>query len=63
MGLLYRVCNFEKRYDMNSLHNKIVLITGGTKGIGFGVAQSLLAQGVNVAITGRYLETARASAR
>ena len=38
---------------MKSLQNKIALITGGTKGIGFGIAQSLLEQGINVAITGR----------
>ena len=38
---------------MNSLKNKVALITGGTKGIGFGIAQSLMEQGVNVAITGR----------
>ncbi len=35
------------------LQNKTVLITGGTKGIGLGIAESLLAEGVNVAITGR----------
>jgi len=38
---------------MISLKSKVALITGGTKGIGFGVAQSLMEQGVNVAITGR----------
>lgn len=38
---------------MNSLKNKVALITGGTKGIGYGIALSLLQEGVNVAITGR----------
>lgn len=38
---------------MNSLENKVALITGGTKGIGFGIAQSLMEQGINVGITGR----------
>ena len=38
---------------MASLKNKVALITGGTKGIGFGIAQSLMEQGINVAITGR----------
>ncbi|NNL15022.1 MAG: SDR family oxidoreductase [Flavobacteriaceae bacterium] len=38
---------------MISLNNKVALITGGTKGIGYGIAQSLMKQGVNVAITGR----------
>jgi len=38
---------------MNSLKNKVALITGGTKGIGFGIAQSLLNEGIHVAVTGR----------
>ena len=60
--MLNRVCNFDKKINMNNLQNKVALITGGTKGIGFGVAQSLLAQGINVAITGRSLESAKAAA-
>jgi hypothetical protein len=44
---------------MKNLRGKVALITGGTKGIGFGIAQSLLAQGINVAITSR---TAKAAA-
>ena len=44
---------------MTSLKNKVALITGGTKGIGFGIAQSLMEQGINVAITGRNIETAQ----
>ncbi|HKK11389.1 MAG TPA: SDR family oxidoreductase [Flavobacteriaceae bacterium] len=39
---------------MESLKNKVALITGGTKGIGYGIAESLLQEGVNVAITGRH---------
>ncbi|TAI47695.1 SDR family oxidoreductase [Flagellimonas allohymeniacidonis] len=35
------------------LNGKVVYITGGTKGIGLGVAQSLLQQGMKVAISGR----------
>lgn len=38
---------------MNTLNNKVALITGGTKGIGFGTAQALMAQGIHVAITSR----------
>lgn len=38
--------------------SKTALITGGTKGIGLGIAKSLLADGYNVAITGRNQETA-----
>ena len=38
---------------MNDIQGKVALITGGTKGIGFGIAEALLAQGMRVAITGR----------
>ncbi len=38
---------------MQSLENKIALITGGSKGIGLGVADALLKQNMRVAITAR----------
>ncbi len=38
---------------MIHLKEKNAFITGGTKGIGFGIAQALLEAGVSVAITGR----------
>lgn len=43
---------------MSTLQNKIALITGGSKGIGLGVAQSLLAEGMRVAITARTQKSA-----
>jgi NAD(P)-dependent dehydrogenase (short-subunit alcohol dehydrogenase family) len=48
---------------MNNLHGKTALITGGSKGIGYGIAESLLKEGMNVAITSRHQETADAAAR
>ncbi len=39
------------------LKDKVAYITGGSKGIGLGVAKSLLEQGMKVAISGRNLET------
>lgn len=38
---------------MEDLKDKVALITGGTKGIGRGIAEALLHQGMKVAITGR----------
>ncbi|UOB19260.1 SDR family oxidoreductase [Abyssalbus ytuae] len=40
-----------------SLESKVAYITGGTKGIGFGIAKTLLDAGMKVAISGRDLET------
>jgi len=47
---------------MKTLNNKVVYITGGTKGIGYGVAKSLLEAGMRVAISGRNLKSAEAAA-
>ncbi|HEY9104208.1 SDR family NAD(P)-dependent oxidoreductase [Chitinimonas sp.] len=41
---------------MLNLQDKIVLITGGTSGIGLATAQAFLAQGAKVVITGRNVE-------
>ncbi|WP_047247014.1 SDR family oxidoreductase [Maribacter thermophilus] len=38
---------------MKDLKNRVAYITGGTKGIGFAVAKTLLSQGMKVAISGR----------
>jgi len=47
---------------MNDLTNKTAYITGGTKGIGYYVAEALLQQGANALITGRTAATATAAA-
>ncbi|HAY3552245.1 SDR family oxidoreductase [Elizabethkingia meningoseptica] len=45
------------------LNNKVAYITGGTKGIGLGIASVLLNAGMKVAISGRNLEDAQAAAK
>ena len=48
---------------MQNLKNKVALITGATKGIGYGVAEALLKQGVKVVITSRSQESADEAAQ
>ncbi|MEO5984255.1 MAG: SDR family NAD(P)-dependent oxidoreductase, partial [Ferruginibacter sp.] len=45
------------------LSNKTAYITGGSKGIGFGIAKALVEQGMKVAISSRNLETAQKVAK
>lgn len=45
------------------LKGKVALITGGSKGIGYGIAESMIRQGVNIAITSRTLAEAEKSAK
>jgi len=42
---------------MQEIKNKTALITGGSKGIGFGIARSMIDQYMNVLITGRSQDT------
>ncbi|MCK0192061.1 SDR family oxidoreductase [Arenibacter sp. F20364] len=48
---------------MNDLKNKVAYITGGSKGIGFGIASKLLKAGMKVAISSRLLENAEKAAK
>ena len=43
---------------MDNLKGKVALITGGTKGIGYGVAEALLNQGLKIVITSRSKDAA-----
>lgn len=47
---------------MNNLTGKVAYITGGSKGIGFGIAATLLANGMKVAITSRSPAAAKQAA-
>ena len=47
---------------MKDLKNKVAYITGGSKGIGFGVAKKLVESGMKVAISGRTLQTVQKAA-
>ena len=47
---------------MNSLTNKVAYITGGSKGIGYGIAKSLIDLGMRVAITSKHLSEAKNAA-
>jgi NADP-dependent 3-hydroxy acid dehydrogenase YdfG len=44
-----------------TLENKVAYITGGTKGIGFGIAKALVGAGLKVAISGRRLADVEAA--
>lgn len=47
----------------NNLSNKVAYITGGSKGIGYGIAKTLLDNGMRVAISSRNLQAAQEAVR
>ena len=47
---------------MSKLNGKVAYVTGGSKGIGYGIAKTLLENGMKVAITSRSLQTAKEAA-
>ena len=42
---------------MDRFTDRVALITGGSRGIGFGIARRLVAEGASVVITGRRQES------
>lgn len=48
---------------MNDLKDKVAYITGGSKGIGLGVAKKLIVAGMRVAISGRTFENVETAAQ
>jgi NAD(P)-dependent dehydrogenase (short-subunit alcohol dehydrogenase family) len=48
---------------MNQLQNKTALITGGSKGIGYGIAEALVRENIKVAITSRTQASADEAAK
>jgi NAD(P)-dependent dehydrogenase (short-subunit alcohol dehydrogenase family) len=47
---------------LQNLQNKVALVTGGSRGIGFAIARKLLAEGMNVAFTATTAEGAERAA-
>jgi 3-oxoacyl-[acyl-carrier protein] reductase len=47
---------------MNTLKDKVAYVTGGSKGIGFGIAKTLIDNGLRVAITSRSIGAAKDAA-
>src|SRR6187455_2542506 len=47
---------------MNNLKDKVAYITGGSKGIGYGIAKTLVENGMRVAITSRTMSAAKQAA-
>ncbi|MDG2449560.1 MAG: SDR family NAD(P)-dependent oxidoreductase, partial [Saprospiraceae bacterium] len=45
-----------------SIRNKVALITGGSKGIGYGIAEAMVKAGIHVAITSRSMKNAEEAA-
>jgi NAD(P)-dependent dehydrogenase (short-subunit alcohol dehydrogenase family) len=54
--------NKTKNFFMLSINNKTAIVTGGSTGVGYGIASALLKEGWNVAITSRSKKRAEEAA-
>jgi NAD(P)-dependent dehydrogenase (short-subunit alcohol dehydrogenase family) len=52
----------KKEFNMNTLQNKIAVITGGNSGIGYGIAEAFAKEGATGVITGRNETTLNSAA-
>ena len=57
LTLLFFTDNNEGRTNMADMTGKTVIITGGGKGLGFGIAKAFAKEGANLVITGRTAAT------
>ena len=57
LTLLFFTDNNEGRTHMADMTGKTVIITGGGKGLGFGIANAFAKEGANLVITGRTAAT------
>jgi len=48
---------------MKNMKGKTAIITGGSKGIGYGIAEALVKEGINVAVTSRHEDEVQEAAR
>ena len=59
---MHGFCIYFQKIFMQTMKNKVACITGGSKGIGLGIAKKLIDIGMRVAITSRHIDEAKKAA-